>query len=684
MTDHDEIAALLKKMPPVEPDKEARHQAIDLAMAAFDQKFSSRRQGMHLLARLTDTIRIVRNASIGDWNMKPVYAIVGGLCLGAIGLTLMNSTALFDFAPRTQALKAERGIGMDGAVAKPSRQVAQFGVAPSPAPAMATANSETSAIALPQVAAPAAKRAAPMADMAAGSMQAYAPPPVMMEESNRLVLPQADQDKFKASDSNPLKIVKAEPVSTFSVDVDTASYSFVRSSLNHNQLPPKDAVRVEELVNYFPYHYEAPADREVPFKATTSVFPTPWNKGTKLLHVGIKGYEIGQKTKPHSNLVFLLDTSGSMYDANKLPLVQSSLKLLLETLSPDDTIAIVTYAGSSGIALEPTKVKDKAKILAALDGLAAGGATAGAEGIQSAYRLAEQHFDKDGVNRVILATDGDFNVGITDEDALKRLIEKKCESGIFLSVLGFGRGNYNDALMQVLAQNGNGNASYIDNLNEARKVLVDEASATLFPIAKDVKIQVEFNPSAVAEYRLIGYETRILNREDFNNDKVDAGDIGAGHTVTALYEITPVGSSSTLVDDLRYQTAEKPAGAKGDADEYAFVKIRYKLPQGRVSRLITQPVKVKDTIVSLDQAPQEARFASAVAAFGQKLRDESYIGDFSYDAIAALANQAKGEDTFGYRSEFIQLVRLAKTIAMIEPGQGKIQPPPIPEPPVIR
>ncbi len=465
------------------------------------------------------------------------------------------------------------------------------------------------------------------------------------------------RDKFQDIKTNPVKVAKEEPISTFSIDVDSASYSFVRGTLNQNLLPQKDAVRVEEMINYFPYAYEGPKDKSEPFKANVTVAPTPWNPQTKLLHIGIKGYQIEQTEKPHANLVFLIDTSGSMSEPDKLPLLQSSLKMLLDNLKADDTVSIVTYAGRAGIALEPTKIKDKIKIVNTIDNLGAGGSTAGAEGIRQAYQLAEQTFDKTGINRVILATDGDFNVGITDEGELKSFIERKRDTGIYLSVLGFGRGNYNDQMMQTLAQNGN--AAYIDNINEARKTLVEEAGSTLFPIAKDVKIQVEFNPATVAEYRLIGYETRLLNREDFNNDKVDAGDIGAGHTVTALYEITPVGSGGQLIDNLRYGNKDA-AAAKTDENkggEYAFVKIRYKLPDSAASKLITTPVDSKAETKNPDT---ESAFAAAVAAFGQILRGDPFVKNFNYDDVIALANANKGPDPFGYRAEFINLVRLAK------------------------
>ncbi|MGE3830948.1 MAG: von Willebrand factor type A domain-containing protein, partial [Parvibaculaceae bacterium] len=457
-----------------------------------------------------------------------------------------------------------------------------------------------------------------------------------------------------------------EPVSTFSIDVDTASYSFVRGSLNENVLPQKDAVRVEEMINYFPYDYAGPADKTEPFKANVSVFPSPWKPGAELMHIGIKGFAIDGKERPKANLVFLVDTSGSMDSPDKLPLLQNALKMLVDQMGPDDTVSIVAYAGSAGTVLEPTKAKDKAKIVAALDNMMAGGSTAGAEGIRQAYQLAEANFDKTGINRVILATDGDFNVGITDPEELKSFVERKRDTGVTLSVLGFGRGNYNDEMMQTLAQNGNGNAAYIDTLNEARKVLVDEVSSTLFTIAQDVKIQVEFNPQTVSEYRLIGYETRMLKREDFNNDKVDAGDIGSGHAVTAIYEIVPKNSQAALNDPLRYGVAGQDQQATG-GDELAFVKIRYKLPGEKDSKLITQPVKAGDAFISVDKAPQDARFATAVAAFGQLLRGGQYTGSYSYDDVIALAQGAKGADPFGYRAEFINLARIAKTAQGLEP-----------------
>ncbi|MEC7703382.1 MAG: VWA domain-containing protein, partial [Pseudomonadota bacterium] len=474
-----------------------------------------------------------------------------------------------------------------------------------------------------------------------------------------------------------------EPVSTFSVDVDTASYSFMRSQLNNGVLPQKDAVRIEELINYFNYDYAVPEDKTQPFKPSVTVTDSPWHEGKKLMHIGIKGYDIVDE-KPKSNIVFLLDVSGSMNAPNKLPLVKNSMKMLLDSLNPDDTVAIAVYAGAAGTVLEPTKVSDKAKIIAAFDRLSAGGSTAGAAGINLAYQLAEQNFDENAVNRVILATDGDFNVGIQNRDELQDFVERKREKGVFLSVLGFGNGNYNDHMMQSLAQNGNGVATYIDNLNEARKVLVEEATSTLFPIAKDVKIQIEFNPAQVSEYRLVGYETRALNREDFNNDAVDAGDIGAGHSVTAIYEYTPVGAQK-MVDDLRYGTADNSEQkynldnihnkANFDA-EIAFLKIRYKLPNEDVSNLITTPI-INDykflqdcrenTQCLVPSAPDDVQFATAVAGFGQLLKGSKYVGHMTYDRVIDLAQSGKGDDLFGYRSEFIQLVRLAKSASAMQP-----------------
>ncbi|SMF61021.1 Ca-activated chloride channel family protein [Alteromonadaceae bacterium Bs31] len=460
------------------------------------------------------------------------------------------------------------------------------------------------------------------------------------------------KDRFENFETNPIKLTSEEPVSTFSIDVDTASYSFVRRQLKQGVLPQKDAVRLEEMVNYFDYHYPLPDARNEPFSRNITVIDAPWNDKKKLIHIGIKGYEL--KEQPKSNLVFLLDVSGSMASPDKLPLVKQSMNLLLSKLRPDDTVAIAVYAGAAGTVLEPTPVSDKQKIISAINALQPGGGTAGAQGIKLAYQLAETSFKKDAVNRIILATDGDFNVGISNTEELKGFIERKREKGIYLSVLGFGSGNYHDKLMQDLAQNGNGVAAYIDTLSEAQKVLVNEATSNLFPIAKDVKIQVEFNPASVSEYRLLGYETRTLKREDFNNDAVDAGEIGAGHTVTAIYEITPKGSGAELVDGSRYTKTE--AGSE-KGDEYAFLKIRYKLPKENKSKLLSSPIS-KHTKADAT-ALREANFATAVAGFAQLLKDAKYTGEWTYQDAIALAQEHKGNDEYGYRTELVQLIRMA-------------------------
>ena len=466
------------------------------------------------------------------------------------------------------------------------------------------------------------------------------------------------RDKFTSFAENAFRIVREAPVSTFSIDVDTASYAWVRASLNQNVLPQPAAVRTEEMINYFHYDYARPRTTALPFSTDVAVFPSPWTAGRKLVRIGIKGYAVQPATRPRANLVFLVDTSGSMNHPDKLPLVKKSLHMLLDELSPSDTVAIVTYAGSAGTALEPTPVRDKERIRWVIDRLGAGGSTAGAEGIRQAYQLAQANYDPRGVNRVILATDGDFNVGITDQGELKGYIERERGKGVFLSVLGFGMGNYNDALMQALAQNGNGTAAYIDTVQEARKTLVEEASANLFTIAKDVKIQVEFNPAAVAEYRLIGYETRALNRDDFDNDKVDAGDVGSGQSVTALYEVVPVGGPSAN-GELRYGKPVSPAAAR--SAELGFVKIRYKLPKSDTSRLITTPITRNREFASFNAAPRDARFATAVAGFAELLRGGRHTGSLTYDDVLRIANASRGTDEYGYRAEFIQLVRAAKS-----------------------
>ena len=469
-----------------------------------------------------------------------------------------------------------------------------------------------------------------------------------------------NRENYAHFDDNSVKRVAESPVSTFSIDVDTGAYSNVRRMLNNGQLPVEDAVRVEELINYFSYDYPVPKNSNEPFAVTTEIGVSPWNPATHILHIGIKGYDKSRESLPASNLVFLVDVSGSMKSADKLGLLKSALKLLSKQMRSEDSISIVVYAGASGVVLEPVAGNETAKISQALDELSAAGRTNGAAGIRTAYQLAEQSFIKDGINRVILATDGDFNVGTVNFEALKDLIEEKRKSGISLTTLGFGTGNYNDHLMEQLADAGNGNYAYIDTLNEAQKVLVDEISSTLNTIAKDVKIQLEFNPAVVAEYRLIGYENRALKREDFNNDKVDAGEIGAGHTVTALYEISMVDSNSNYIDPLRYSF--NPGADTHHKDEIALLRLRYKQPDSNTSELIERPLKTADIVNTLEKTSDRFRFSASVAGFGQLLRGGKYTDNYQYDDVLELARNARGRDAFGYRGEFISLVNLAKSL----------------------
>jgi Ca-activated chloride channel family protein len=468
-------------------------------------------------------------------------------------------------------------------------------------------------------------------------------------------------EEYDIINDNIFQEALKNPLSTFSIDVDAASYSNVRRFINNGQRPPKDAVRIEEMINYFHYDYDQPKNDD-PFSITTETSVAPWNKKHKLVHIGLQGKKISTDNLPPSNLVFLIDVSGSMSDVNKLPLLKASFKMLVEQLRPQDHVAIVVYAGAAGLVLEPTSGDEKTKIVDALNNLQAGGSTAGGAGINLAYAVAKEHFKKEGNNRVILATDGDFNVGESSDASMERLIEEKRNDGIFLTVLGFGMGNYKDSKMETLADKGNGNYAYIDNITEAHKVFVNEFGGTLFTIAKDVKLQIEFNPAKVKAYRLIGYENRMLKSEDFNNDKKDAGEIGSGHTVTALYEIIPVGVESEFfkIDELKYQSA-KVDPAASSSNELMTVKFRYKKPQEDVSKLIVHPLV--DNNVPLDKTSSNFRWASSVAAFGMLLRESEYVKGFSYDQAAQLAQGAKGEDKEGYRIEFINML---KSYALIE------------------
>ena len=654
------------------PHADARQQALAAGMAAFaaqQNKSSAPTQGSGWGQRLTAIITSWKGKSIMDLRI-PIGTAAIALLVLPLGYQLYTSTSMTpaDLAEQPPAVIVQPPAELatsEGQVTVPetaSKSVAPIAgrdksiAAPEPAPLQTmrvmtpAATAESDALAMP------------------------APQPSMV------ALPsQPSGDAFAGFDEQRLKSVTDEPVSTFSIDVDTASYSYVRRMLEDGYVPEPDAVRIEELLNYFPYDYRSAESAAAPFRPSLAVYPTPWNARTQLLQIGIKGYEPAGGADKASNLVFLIDSSGSMDEPDKLPLLKRAFALLVDQLSANDTVSIVVYAGSAGVVLEPTVATQKAKILGALDQLSAGGSTAGAAGIALAYRLAEQSRVEGGTNRVILATDGDFNVGIDDPDALEDFIKSKRDGGVTLSVLGFGRGNLDDATMQALAQTGNGNASYISSFREAQKVLVEEIGGTLDMIAKDVKIQVEFNPAVVSEYRLVGYETRALNREDFNNDAVDAGDIGAGHTVTAIYEITPAGSDAGLIDPLRYgQTTVAPEAG----GEIAFLKMRYKLPDSDVSQLIEQPVTADVVYGDIAEVGVDQKFAAAVAAFGQKLKGSDYGAAMGWDAIEALARSGMGSDESGYRAEFIQLVRTASLlkpdVARSDPesdGDGKVPQP---------
>ncbi len=478
------------------------------------------------------------------------------------------------------------------------------------------------------------------------------------------------REQYETLPESEIKLVASDPVSTFSIDVDTGAYANVRRFLNRGQLPPHGAVRVEELINYFPYQYTLPTPVNgtlPPFGVTTEIAPSPWNAHTRLIRIGIKASDTAVESLPPANLVFLVDVSGSMNRPEGLPLVKSTLKLLVDQLRPQDKVSLVTYASGTQVVLDPTSGSEKAKITAAIEQLRAGGSTAGASGIVLAYQMAQQGFISNGINRILLSTDGDFNVGITNFEQLKEIVAEKRKGGVSLTTLGFGVDNYNERLMEQLADAGDGNYSYIDTLREARKVLVEQLSSTLSVVARDVKLQVEFNPEKVSEYRLIGYENRALKREDFSNDKVDAGEIGSGHTVTALYEIVPKGEKGWL-EPLRYQSAHAARDTR--SDELALLRIRYKDPGAERSKLMEFPLKASQVKPSVKAASDDFRFAAAVAAYGQILKNGKYTGKFSLADVAELAQDAKGTDRFGLRAEFVQLVDLAKSLQTKAPERN--------------
>jgi len=482
-----------------------------------------------------------------------------------------------------------------------------------------------------------------------------------------------DRENYHHYQDNPIRLASEEPVSTFSIDVDTGSYSNVRRLLNDGRLPPTDAVRAEEFINYFNYDYPAPTGEQA-FAFSTEIAPSPWKHNAYLLQVGIQGKRIAEQNLPPSNLVFLVDVSGSMQSDNKLPLLVKGLKMLAGQLRAQDRVALVVYAGASGLVLDSTSGSDKHKIIAALDQLRAGGSTNGASGISLAYQVARSAYIENGSNRIILATDGDFNVGTVNFNALLDLIARERQSGIELTTLGFGSGNYNDKLLEQLADAGNGNYAYIDSLMEAQKTLVEQLGGTLHTIAKDVKIQIEFNPNVISEYRLIGYENRALRRQDFNNDKIDAGEIGAGHNVTALYEIVLVGSKATSIDPLRYSAKSQSTSALKDG-ELAFLKLRYKQPKGDTSQLLSKAIALSEIKHSLENSSDNFRFAASVAAFAQILRGGTYLNNngpsFGLPQVVELAQQAKGDDVNGYRNEFIRLVKLSQAMLATVARQQK-------------
>lgn len=479
-------------------------------------------------------------------------------------------------------------------------------------------------------------------------------------------------EAYNAIRENTFLDARQNPLSTFSIDVDTASYSNVRRFLRDGATPPAGAIRTEELINYFTYNYPQPQNA-APFSVNLEVASAPWDAKRGLVRIGLKGRDLPASERAPANLVFLVDVSGSMNEPNKLPLLQRSLRALVENLSANDRVAIAVYAGSSGLVLPPTPGAKKQDIIDALDRLSAGGSTHGSEGIKLAYETARKNFLEGGANRVILCTDGDFNVGVTDQSELQKLIERERASGVFLSVLGFGTGNVKDSTMELLADKGNGNYAYIDTINEGRKVLVEQMGATLFTIAKDVKIQVEFNPARVAAYRLLGYENRLLAKEDFNDDKKDAGEIGAGHAVTALYEIIPAGEpvpGASSVDPLKYQKPEPLASGAPVSGDLLTVKLRYKQPDGTTSQLLEMPLAAPEAFPAFAAASADFRFAAAVAAFGMKLRGSPDAGSISWDEILKIARGALGDDPGSYRAEFLTLVESAKKLAPQAPTKG--------------
>ena len=616
------------------------------------------------------------------WSLSRRLALAAGIalcaCLGAIavgrmewGILPVRNSRIFSFSSGS-GVASTNTIQTPGDGIKPLAKKDLADVPPAPPPAEPKPTGPVSNLAIiasSNSSAAAVLNARPglVAKQAPASFSA-ARAPGGADKKSETLRQDFNTARYGKIEENPFLTALANPLSTFSIDVDTASYSNIRRFIENGALPPKDAVRVEEMINYFAYEYPQPND-SLPFSVNLDAASCPWQPTHRLVRIGLKGRELPNEKRPPTNLVFLLDVSGSMDPANRLPLVKQAMRLLIDKLNENDRVAIVVYAGASGLALPSTTGDHKEQILSAIENLQANGSTNGAEGIELAYETASQHFIKGGVNRVILSTDGDFNVGTTSEGELINLIQKEAKEGVFLTVLGVGDDNLNDSMMQKLADKGNGNYAYLDSVEEAKKVLVRQINGTLVTIAKDVKVQVEFNPTVVASYRLIGYEKRMLRKEDFNNDKIDAGEIGAGHTVTVLYEVVPAGAepnpaaSIPPVDDLKYQP--NPTGADKPLDrtaspELMTVKLRYKEPDGGTSKLISQPFT--DRGLEFTQAAPDLKFAAAVAEFGMILRDSEYKGNASLGAIAVWAQEGKGEDPNGYRAAFLELLRKVQAL----------------------
>jgi len=637
MTDElDRLREALRDIP--QANSAARQTALDAAMVAFDSHRSQARVAAvrsTAAPRKTGVWQGVRQM-ISTLVSRPALATtasVAALCLGLVAvLPLMPEDSLSPgLAPKS--------------LPEPLREAA-------PATPVQRDQPVSELTAAQPPLADAAGPVQPLAGRsAAPSIVAAAPAEAFRSETPAPPLPETEAFA-NAPSAGPIATAE-QPVSTFAADVDTASYAIVRSSLLAGALPPRDAVRIEEMVNYFPYAYPAPGQDGPPFLADVDVIETPWNAETKLVRIGVQGRLPALADRPPLNLVLLVDTSGSMQDANKLPLLKQGLRLMLGQLRPEDRVAIVAYAGSAGEVLPPTAASDRESILSALDRLDAGGPTAGTEGIKLAYQVAEGMAETGRIGRVLLATDGDFNLGIFDPERLEEMIAAKRDSGVYLSVLGFGRGNLDDATMQALAQSGNGTAAYIDTAQEARKVLVDQLSGVLFPIADDLKLQVEWNPATVGEWRLIGYETRALTRADFGNDKVDAGELGAGHSVTALYEVTPPDSPALRNETLRYGQPTPD----GPADELGFLRLRWKEPGAAESTQIQLPIPE-----ATGSGTEDTRFAAAIAGFGQLLTGGTYLGNWDWEQAIELAERNRGSDPFGYRAEAVTLLRLAQSL----------------------